>query len=627
MRYSWLLALVVLTGVVIGADASADSDDPGARIDSIVYRVEVQGDKARIHEFERITIVSKSGDDHGVVSVQESSLIKLLSVNITVDKGGGSKPVKAGKKDMIRFCGYGGHSAAYSEDCQYDYHPEVTSYPYTVTVESEYEAKTLYVVWGDWRGCFPPISSMVVEATGKTGDEFRWKTFGGGEIETLQSNSGTVIKRWTWTRDSISFPERKEVFTMPPEDRPVIGVKLVPTSFVLGGTTYSGVDSWNDVASVYANLARDRYDHMLPEPESILALSNDAKSNAIYNDVIERSRYFAVGIGISGWQTERASFTEKTLWADCKGLTTWLVSRARKNGLTAFPALALTRNVGMKDPSFPDFYFNHLITMITVGADTQWYDPTCDICPPGVLPIADQGILALVITDSGGVLVRTPIANSEQNWVNRIIDIDLSQDGFVKAIARIESFGNIAAKNRSSFRQSERAEWTELAKSYLAGDLEKRFVVDSVSVDGLDDITKSMLISFQLRSKRPVDRVGNTAFFQPFQFSGSDAFRDYKLEGRASRVDMGYHYSIFDSVIIHGALIEGADSVFIPPAVSFDSDALSVSMTSSREPGAMAITLHQVCRQFSVSATELLEFSKQRQSIFENRIKLWQTAK
>jgi hypothetical protein len=605
----------------------AGSNEPGARIDSIYYRIEVQGQKARIFEYEKITVVTENGDDAGVVSVVESSVRKLKSVKITVTKSDGSKPVKAGKKDMIRFYGYGGHSAAYAEDYQYDYHPEVTIRPYTVISETEYEMQTLFLVRGPRWNLNYPISSLVVDVIGKTGDEFRWKTFGNCAEEQPIHAGGSVVRRWVWQRSSDSIIDRDVLMTIPAEERPKIGIQLAAKSFEFGGRTYSGVDSWSEVAEVYRNLSIDKYDNTIPESGASLATSPHALVDSLYRDITVRGRYFFVSIGISGWQTQPASYTEKTLWGDCKGLTTWLVARARKCGVSAYPALVNTREEGAKDPDFPDDEFNHVITLVVCGNDTIWYDPTCDFCAPGTLPLMDHGVLALVVTDSGGKLVRTPESTPEENVVKCIIDVDLTANSMISARASIESYGLIAYQTRAAFRQAERREWNRMATGYLAGDLEKRFVVDSVTIEGLDDIMKPMIVSFTLQSKRPIDRIGSISFFQPYQFTSADRYREYKLEGRQGRVDMQYPYTVLDSVVVHGTLVDEADSIFIPESTTFDTGELTLRSTSSRADGRLSITLEQICRQYAVSTPELLAFANQRKSVLENRLKLWSATK
>ncbi|MEK7774382.1 MAG: hypothetical protein AAB305_00670, partial [Candidatus Zixiibacteriota bacterium] len=223
--------------------------------------------------------------------------------------------------------------------------------------------------------------------------------------------------------------------------------------------------------------------------------------------------------------------------------------------------------------------------------------------------------------------VRTPESTPEQNRVNRIIDIDLSAEGTITATARLELLGEFGRGARSQFSDAERAEWTNMARAFLAGDLDKRFLVDSVIIEGLNNMESPMIISFRLLSRRPIDRIGGTAFLQPFQFSGHDRWRDYLLKERESRVDLGVPHRFFDSVTIRGALVDASDSIYLPASQEVDTGALGFKTSFTREGAIVTATFEQAYRDYSIPAPDLLEFSIRRKAVLENRLKLWSATK
>ncbi len=399
-----LLSLTVLVAVLACPKSSGSDLSGTARVDTLTWRCTVDGNSATINLHRRVTVLNAAGKDFGQIYVREDSYHKINSVEARICGADGHLIKKIGKKEMTKFCGYGGAYDLYDDNCSYAYEPASAAYPYTVTLDCEIELKSLFFLTGIDFFTDIPTTFGQVELSYDTANPVRYKAYRVKFDTTERTEKARRIITWT-VRDLGALEDlhyaSSEYWEGP-------RIRFGSERFQLGDYSLNS-RTWKSFGLFDKSLCDSRY---LPSPSSVPSPGSPEEAvltaNRLYNELTQKTRYVAVSMGLSGWQPEFATKTERTSYGDCKGLSTLLISRLRNAGIKACPVLVLTNDEGAVDSSFVYNYFNHFITMAFVGSDTLWFDPTSHYCPAGSIREDDENTLALAITDTGGVIVRTP---------------------------------------------------------------------------------------------------------------------------------------------------------------------------------------------------------------------------
>ena len=156
-------------------------------------------------------------------------------------------------------------------------------------------------------------------------------------------------------------------------------------------------------------------------------------------------RYVAIEIGIGGFQPHPAGDVFHFRYGDCKDKATLLSSMLQETGIHSNYVIIHTDR-GIVDPAVPSSFFNHVIlavelpdatraksyhSVITAKSGAQYliYDPTDTYTPVGELRSELQDTYALLVTDSSGEVIHTPLLQPEANLLSRNGHFTLSTDG------------------------------------------------------------------------------------------------------------------------------------------------------------------------------------------------------
>ena len=180
---------------------------------------------------------------------------------------------------------------------------------------------------------------------------------------------------------------------------------------------FTSFGSWNDVASWWWQLAKDRLAPSgaiadLAKEQTRGASTPREKVSALFGFVAGRVRYLNVSFGIGRMQPRFASSVLQNRYGDCKDKHALLAALAESVGLDVRPALVTSTRAGLRDDAPGPWQFDHVISVLRLGPDPSdwlWMDSTNAFAPPGVLSPAYRDRQALVIEPDGrGTRVRTP---------------------------------------------------------------------------------------------------------------------------------------------------------------------------------------------------------------------------
>ena len=177
--------------------------------------------------------------------------------------------------------------------------------------------------------------------------------------------------------------------------------------------------------------------------QMISGLNTDKdKAEFLYQYMQKNMRYVSIQLGIGGLKPFSASFVDEKKYGDCKALANYMYTLLKIAGIPSYYTLV---NAGEnQEPADPDFVndpFNHIILCIPFKNDTTWLECTSSTQPFGKLGSFTENRNALLITDEGGKLVRTPASKMEDNVFETEAEVGIEDGGMAKAKIKIKSTG------------------------------------------------------------------------------------------------------------------------------------------------------------------------------------------
>jgi hypothetical protein len=226
-------------------------------------------------------------------------------------------------------------------------------------------------------------------------------------------------------------------------------IEVAPNVFSYDG--YAGsFRSWQDFGKWNYPLYNDGKGFSASRVSEIKQLLNDVtdekqKINILYEYLQKNLRYVSIQLGIGGFKPFSVKFVDENKYGDCKALTNYMRNMLAIAGIRSYPALV---NAGYDDKpadeSFPSDPFNHVILCVPLAKDSVWLECTSNTLPLGFLGQFTEDKKALLLTESGGVLVNTPKSDYRRNSLRSSWKIDINENGSAKTTAVVHADGNPA---------------------------------------------------------------------------------------------------------------------------------------------------------------------------------------
>ena len=173
------------------------------------------------------------------------------------------------------------------------------------------------------------------------------------------------------------------------------------------------------------------------------------KVDTLYKYLQKTMRYVSIQLGIGGYKPFAVKFVDEKKYGDCKALTNYMRYMLAAVGISSHPALINAgHNKFPADPGFPADPFNHVILCVPNGADTIWLECTSNsssyINQTGFLGSFTENKNALLLTENGGILVKTPSSKPENNKMVVYTDVFVEDEGSGKIKSTIYSTGDVS---------------------------------------------------------------------------------------------------------------------------------------------------------------------------------------
>jgi hypothetical protein len=388
------------------------------RTEELLYTV-LGPNKATLKYKVAITLLNETAEGYRYPSIDYNKFSRVNSIKASVyDKNG--KLVKIlGSSEILDISAISGgtfHSDARMKIFRFP----VMKYPYTV--EYEYE-KTLsglinYPTWD-----FQKSLSASVERSGiqyvvpkNIKVKFREKRIP-VKADSISVENNTI---YTWLMENIPA-SKANPYGLSTEYTPMLYAS--PIEFEIEG--YKGsTRSWKEFGLWNLKMIQGR--DILPESEVkkvqelVKEIDNDReKIKKIYEYMQSRTRYVSIQLGIGGWQPMTATEVSKKGYGDCKALTNYTLALLKAVGINSYYTLVRAGEGLDISKSFVSNQFDHIILCVPQPKDTIWLECTSQVLPFNHLSSFTSNRYVLLITENGGVLVKTPAFSQQENIVKK----------------------------------------------------------------------------------------------------------------------------------------------------------------------------------------------------------------
>ena len=271
----------------------------------------------------------------------------------------------------------------------------------------------------------------------------------------------------------------------------------------------------------------------------------------VYKILQSNSRYVSIQIGIGGWQPASATDTWNSGYGDCKALSNLMCSLLMEAGIRShYAVIKAGKRDLFFDEDFPANHFNHVIVCVPLQNDTIWLECTSQTSPCNYLGDFTSDRHALLATEKGGVLVKTPGYSARQNCQKRSADMNIDYDFDATAVVAISYSGDLYSNEKRRFYNLD-DEDRKLRISKLFN-LSSIFVKEVNTQEYTDAACPKFLISTRLNIFDPVVVISNRIILSPTMFSeSSDVIaadiknQSFVITDNKSTIDsIAYHFTV-----------------------------------------------------------------------------------
>lgn len=312
-------------------------------------------------------------------------------------------------------------------------------------------------------------------------------------------------------KETSSEKETTKTWHFVAENVPALEVEpnSPPVTETLGHIHVSTYKNWDAMGRWYWGFVRDQFtadDEVRRRVAEITkGLTDDkAKVRAVYDFVVQKTRYVALEFGIHGYKPYRCSQIFARGFGDCKDKATLIVTMLKELGIPATIVIVRTGLRGDFETEPASLApFDHAIAY--VPSMDLYLDGTAEWTGSTELPVMDRGALALQVNEGKPKLVHLPEPTAADSISSKRVEATVLADGS----AQIDWNIDVRGVSASSWRQRYHAKATQKAR--LAEDLSSEFPgieINSVSANDLQDVEQPIAMRAKGRAPTYARRDG-----------------------------------------------------------------------------------------------------------------------
>ena len=503
--------------------------------------------KSSFFEREVITVLNENGKSLAYKAIGYDKFDKVISIKAILYDGQGNTIRKFKNSEVYDRSSYDGFSLYSDNRVKYlDLTHNV--YPYTFEFEYEIEHRYLYS-FPDFR--LYQDDEVSIQHTNYTivyplGLEPRYKVLNTTEPEKVVEGQNAKL---IWNFENVK-PNKWERYS-PDVEKFVPTVLAGPVEFDFGG--YPGrMDTWENYGKWQwtVNQGRD----ILPEStiQAVKRLTEGKnefeKVKVLYEYLQSKTRYVSIQVGIGGLQPFEAKVVDKVGYGDCKALSNYMVALLKVAGIKGYYTTIMAGE-GESEviTDFPSDQSNHIIVAVPHEKDTIWLECTSQTNPFGFLGRFTGNRYAMLVSEEGGFLVKTPAYDAEKDVVYRSARVTLSPSG------------SASAKVITTYRGARYDDDNHVGYfTKVPGDEQKKWVQKTTQISTFD--IRSFSMSSTTKERNPIAVVelnlnlpnfasasGKRLFLTPNLMNRHTAIPE-KIENRRTNVVIRMPYTDIDSI-------------------------------------------------------------------------------
>ena len=401
-----------------------------------------------------ITVLSAEASAHANISINYRSGIRVRNLNGTIYDKNGNIIKKLSSSDFVDIS-YIQDFSVYEDTRVISTDIRVHEYPFTI--EYEYSIVNNSVFLNDY---FIPIHTSnvslekaICKISIPESLSFRYKAHNHQWDEPKITQPRRNRKQYKWLITDV--PAIRREFLMPQWQEVFPFIQIGANEMTYRG--YSGnVATWEGFGKWVAELNANRQDlsrSTIAKINSLIDGIDDPfkKIEILYEYMQSITRYVSIQIGIGGFQPDPASSVESNGYGDCKALSNFMLAILDVAGIKSYYALIHSGDTYWDfDPDFTFDYFNHAILAVPIENDTLWIEATCSSCHAGFIGKGNADRYALLITEDGGKLVRTPPINQAENIISQKIHATIIDNGSIE-VKLHKTYEGLSYGNRRGF--------------------------------------------------------------------------------------------------------------------------------------------------------------------------------
>lgn len=384
--------------------------------------------KMRVHIVQ--TVLTEDGRDQVAFFEAYDKYTKLKIIKAIVYNAYGEEIRRVKSSEIADFSLVSGYTL-YDDDRGKSFNFTVASLPYTVEYEYEvqYNGFIGFPAWIPLSSDRKSLQRAELSVDVPVDYNLRYLQF---NLATPDSSVAENTKHYIWRISALEAFKDEDYSPNYYEYLPTVFFQLARFSYCGNSGDFS---SWKSYGSWVNGLlcGRDVLSAAtLAKVRELVDGVTDKKEivERIYKYMQSHTRYVSIQLGIGGLQPFSATVVDVTGYGDCKALSNYTKALLAAAGIKAYYTAIGIFGAEIVFPKFPSkFQTNHVVLSVPMEKDTLWLECTSQRNPFYYVPASLVNRNALMITDSGGMIVRTPRRNYWENRQDRRIDISLDMVG------------------------------------------------------------------------------------------------------------------------------------------------------------------------------------------------------
>lgn len=440
IRITCFLLLAVLSNGLLAQQSYPVSDIPDSLIANanVVIReksvdVNIEAQNSMTMRFKEVRTILKNSVTSNTIAMGYSYGVKVRKMSAVVYNSAGKEIKKINRKDFQDVSGTSSGSL-YDDNRLKGYIYISDRYPITISFEYEIETgNTAFIPpFRIYEGFNTAIQKKEysINCPKELGLRALERNFEGFEFEKEVSDEKYYYR-------AENFPAYKN------EDFALDLDKFTPyTRFAIDNFHLEGVDgtasNWKEFGQWYFDkLLKEQLElpaEAIAEVKELTAGIEDeiTRAKLVYEYVQKRSRYISIQLGIGGWKPFSAKSTHELGYGDCKALTNYTSALLGAVGVASNYCIV---HAGYEKQSvesdFASIEGNHVFLCLPDlnAQDTVWLECTSQTSPFGYLGKFTDDRDVLLISDTGGKIVRSDSYDDEEHSLKTIAAIALNNNG------------------------------------------------------------------------------------------------------------------------------------------------------------------------------------------------------